>query len=362
MNIKKYNKFWLLVAGIFLIFMIQEIRFSWQSAEMRNSHANMEIHFLEMQSKLKSLELKNKQNFVNAQRISLPLIFCGDTLNMDDHFIKERVEREFYSLLGNQGQIQLYFKRSGRFLPMIEMHLAAANLPDDLKYIAVHESALLPRIRSRSNAVGLWQFMYHTGRLYHLQINSYIDERQDPERATQAAIKFLKDLYKKFESWPLVLAAYNGGQGRIQRSLKKQSTDALIVLSLPEETERYYFKIVATKIILSDPENFGFKFSDEDYFNIPPLLEMSYTVDRSQISLEELANIFDLKLIEFKDFNPHLLSNYLPAGKYMLKIPELNYIAYQEKILIPTDQPAGDVEHSPAKADESIEIDRSTLQ
>ena len=298
---------------------------------MISTQTQLKIQINEMQSRLNFLATTDRQSFVNAQRIPSLLTFCGDTLDMSNPFIRERVEREFYSLLGNQGQIQLYFKRTGRYLPMIESQLLAAGLPDDLKFIAVHESALLPRIRSRSNAVGLWQFMYHTGRLYRLQIDKYIDERRDPEFATRAAIKFLSDLYNKFESWPLVLAAYNGGPGRIQRSLKKHDTNEFIALSLPEETERYYFKIVATKIILSDPEGFGYLFSDEDYFNIRSLLETEIKITGQQKSLTHIAELFDLDLIEFKEFNPHIINNFLPVGTYTVKVPEENFLSYHEK-------------------------------
>ena len=138
-------------------------------------------------SQLDSVE---RRSFVNIHKIPLPVVFCGDTLDYSNQLIREKLEREFYSLLGEQGQIQLYLKRSAKYFPMIERHLDDANLPDDLKFLAVHESALIPNIRSRSNAVGLWQFMRQTGQLYKLKINRYIDERRDPEKATMAATCF----------------------------------------------------------------------------------------------------------------------------------------------------------------------------
>jgi len=332
MNLKKPNKFWLIIAGLFLILALEEIRFLWQQAEVRNTTTSLQNQLQQMNEKMKSMEQLGRRSFVNAQKITSPVVFCGDTLDMSNPFIRERVEREFYSLLGDQGQIQLYFKRTARYLPMIEMYLEAAHLPDDLKYIAVHESALIPVIRSRSRAVGLWQFMYNTGRLYHLKIDKYIDERRDPEKATQAALRFLSDLYKHFESWPLALAAYNSGQGRVRRSMKKNKTDEFIALALPEETKRYYFKIVATKIILSDPLKFGYDFASEDYFHTPILVEVNYKIEHSQMHLEELAEQFDLDLISFKEFNPHIVQNYLPAGTFSLKIPPENFLSYQEKL------------------------------
>jgi hypothetical protein len=250
---------------------------------------------------------------------------------MENPYIRERVEREFYSLLGDQGQLQLYMKRTERYLPMITTYLVEAGLPEDLKYLAVHESALLPKIRSRSNAVGLWQFMYATGRLYKLKINRYIDERRDPEKATKAAARFLGDLYKQFGEWPLVLAAYNGGQGRLGRSIKKHNSKSLIDLSLPEETERYYFKIVATKIIVSRSEEFGFALERHEYFPTPEKTELEFTIHESQMTLEQIAAVFDMSIVALKEFNPQFRNTYLPTGNYKLKVPVDSYLKYKEK-------------------------------
>jgi hypothetical protein len=302
------------------------------------------------------LEVQLGRSFVNAQSIPDPLIFCGDTLDMDNRFVRERIEREFYSLLGDQGQLQLYIKRSQRYLPIFEKHLREAGLPDDLKYLAVHESALIPKIRSRSRAVGLWQFMYATGRLYKLRIDRYIDERRDPEKATEAAIRFLGDLYKKFKSWPLVLAGYNGGQGRIHRSVRDQKSDDLIDLSLPEETERYYFKIVATKIILSHKETYGFLFEDEDYFEPLPTIKIKFTVRKSRMTIQEMSDLFEMPLVALKDYNPHIRRSYLPAGTYSLNLPEENhriYLAKKEGIRLNIQEGSSDAGHGENESEEN---------
>lgn len=276
-------------------------------------------------SQLDSVE---RRSFVNIHKIPLPVVFCGDTLDYSNQLIREKLEREFYSLLGEQGQIQLYLKRSAKYFPMIERHLNHANLPDDLKFLAVHESALLPNIRSRSNAVGLWQFMRQTGQLYKLKINRYIDERRDPEKATMAAIKMLKDLYNIFESWPLVLAAYNGGFGRVRSSIKKNNSMSFVDLSLPEETKRYYFKIIVAKIILSQPEEFGYKFLENDYFRNPDNDEIHFTISKHRMSLTDIARVCGLTIAQFKTYNPQIISSYLPQGLYSIKIPAENYAVY----------------------------------
>ena len=313
-----------------LLFFCQQYLLFDERAELLDQHSRIKEELETLQQKIDSLESINKRSFVNVQKVSLPVVFCGDTLDMDNHFLRERVEREFYSLMGNQGQLQLYFKRTERFFPMIEGYLKNARLPEDLKYLSVHESALLPKIRSRSNAVGLWQFMYATGRLYKLKINRYIDERRDPEKATAAAMRLLNDLYKRFKNWPLVLAAYNGGQGRIQQSMKKQNSNSLIDLFLPEETERYYFKIVATKIILSQPEKFGFMFEGHDYFPSTKTVEIEFTIHKNKLTLEEIASAFEMSLVALKEFNPQLINSHLIRGSYKIRIPSENYSRYLE--------------------------------
>ena len=211
---------------------------------------------------------------------------------------------------------------------MIERSLRAANLPDDLKYLAVHESALIPNIRSRSNAVGLWQFMRQTGRLYGLIINHYIDERRDPEKATSAATTMLKDLYNVFGSWSLVLAAYNSGMGRVRNSIQRCNSTSFVDLSLPEETERYYFKIITVKVILSQPEKFGYKFLKDDFFHSTDNQEIIFEVKRQRMYIDEIAKICGLTISQFKNMNPHVINSYLPQGNYYLKIPPENYAVY----------------------------------
>jgi hypothetical protein len=208
---------------------------------------------------------------------------------------------------------------------MIDRYLKQNNLPPDLKYLAIHESALLPKIRSRSNAVGLWQFMRATGRLYGLKINRYIDERRDPERATQAAMRFLKELFRYYEDWPLVMAAYNGGHGRVSRALKNQNAQSFFDLSLPEETERYYFKVVATKILLSDPEKYGFTLSAHDFFTPTATVSVEYVIKQDRKTLEEICVYYDLPQAEFKFLNPKVIGSYLPRGTYEFHIPQDNY-------------------------------------
>ena len=332
MKIKRYLNIIVIVLLIFIVQVIYiEYSFSKQKEQMLDLQLNIDESFYNFSNRMQHLEndvlTSSQKSFVNSHKIPDKIYFCGNRIDLKDPFILESVEREFYSILSKQGQIQLYLKRIGRYSNMIETHLKEKELPLDLKYLSVHESALLPKIRSRSRAVGLWQFMSSTAHLYGLKVNKFIDERRDPEKATPAALRYLKDLHKRFGSWPLALAAYNGGPSRVKKSIQRQNAKDFYDLTLPEETERYYFKIIATKIILSNPEKYGFKMSGNDYYYPHPTQKIEFTIYESRKYLDEVADICDLNLATFKALNPSIKADYLPAGKYQLK-------TYTEQIAI----------------------------
>jgi len=315
-----------LLGALSILYLLQHQQYAEYAAK-QNYRLGRQIDTLNfiIQDLDERLSRAEKANHVSQYRLPDRILFCDDTLDLHSTLLRERNEREFYSLLSEHGQIQLYLKRSLRYLPMIENKLALVGLPVDLKYVAIHESALLPDIRSRANAVGLWQFMRGTGRLYRLKINRYVDERRDPEKSTEAAIRMLRDLYRKFGDWQLVLAAYNGGVNRIHRNIREQQTDEFIALTLPDETERYYFKIVATKLILENPVAYGFYIDEADYFYTPPIKAVDFTIHSSRMSLNELAELTGMELPAFKYLNPQFIHAFLPDGTYKVYIPESSY-------------------------------------
>ncbi len=335
MKVKKYLNVLLL---IIILLAVQTIYFEYTFSKHTQRLLNIQIKLTEdidgLNYRIQEIENEvafvSKRSFVNSHKIPKSIRFCGEKLNLDDPVIREKVEREFYSILSKQGQIQLYLKRIGRYNNLIESHLKKAGLPLDLKYLAIHESALLPKIRSRSRAVGLWQFMSATARLYKLKVNNYLDERRDPEKATPAAIRFLGDLHQQFGNWALALAAYNGGPTRIKRAIDRQNTDDFYSLTLPEETERYYFKIIATKIIVSNSEKYGFKMDRNDYYRPHKIEKLDFTVFETKKSLDEIAKICNLPISTVKDLNPAFRSSYLPSGKYTLNIPKYQYAVSQK--------------------------------
>ena len=194
-------------------------------------------------------------SLVASLRIDTPLEFCNERVPLEIQEVRERLEKELLLTLWDRPQVILWLKRSHRYFPYIEEMLQKSGLPDDLKFVPVAESALRPHARSSKGATGFWQFMRHTGRQYGLTINRRIDERRNIFPSTKAAIRYLKDLYNIFGSWSLAAAAYNMGEVGLAREIKEQGTDNYYNLYLPLETQRYLFRIISIKLILSDQKN-----------------------------------------------------------------------------------------------------------
>ncbi|MCK5679455.1 transglycosylase SLT domain-containing protein, partial [bacterium] len=212
-------------------------------------------------------------------------------------------------------------KRTPRYFPLFGQEIRALNLPDDLRFLAVAESSLIEGIHSRAGAAGLWQFMRHTGRRLGLRITSDIDERLDPIAATRCALKYLKFLKEKFSSWPLALAAYNCGEKRVSDAIKRQKTDNYFALSLPEESERYLYRMAAIKLILTNPTEYGYNISDDQFY--PPLKTDYISLNlKNEFSLVDFAIQLGSTYHSLRKLNPHLINKRLPKGKFNLGLPE----------------------------------------
>ncbi len=249
------------------------------------------------------------------------LVLCGERVPLEDPFIYEQLDREFNTMVHDQAQMVMCLKRAGRYFPYISRALKEAGLPDDLKYLAVTESYLLPYVQSRAGATGLWQFMQATGRGYNLKMNDVVDERLNPEIATRAAIDYFKYLYRMFKNWALVMAAYNCGEGRIASELKEQGASSYYELYLPRETMRYVFRIMAAKIILSDPEAYGYYLPAEQIYTPMQGDEIIFNLERAT-TLRELAEYSKSSVRLLRELNPELVTNTLPKGSYQLLVPK----------------------------------------
>lgn len=261
------------------------------------------------------------QSLIEAGRLSGPLTFCDEPVPVNEPDVKERLERELLITLNDSDSVILWLKRANRYFPHLESSLKANALPQDLKYLVVAESSLKPTALSAKGASGFWQFMEGTAKKYHLQVNPSVDERRNFSLATDAALKYLKDLYTLFSSWTLAAAAYNMGEEALKTEMLLQKENNYYHLFLNDETQRYVFRILAVKMILSNPEKYGFRLTEKDLY--PPV---SY--DIVEITTDEPVPIYlvaQAALTHFKaikDLNPHIKNYQLPAGRHILMIPK----------------------------------------
>ncbi|MFA5807673.1 MAG: LysM peptidoglycan-binding domain-containing protein [bacterium] len=167
-----------------------------------------------------------------------------------------------YFQTGGRKRFELYLSRSGKYVGMMQKILVRYGLPEDLVYVALIESGFSPKAYSVAKAAGPWQFISETGRRYGLRIDWWADERRDAEKSTHAAASYLRDLYGMFESWPLATAAYNAGEGKIQRAVTRYKSDDFSELIrhgyLKQETKDYVPKMLAALTIAKDPDKYGF--------------------------------------------------------------------------------------------------------
>jgi membrane-bound lytic murein transglycosylase D len=223
------------------------------------------------------------------------------------------------------------------YFPMFEEHLAKYNIPLELKYLAIVESALNPKAKSRVGASGLWQFMYPTGKQYNLEVTSYVDERYDPLKATEAACQYLSSLYGIFGDWSMVLAAYNCGPGNVSKAIRRSGGSQNywnIRKNLPRETANYVPAFLATFYIYEFKKEHGIlpKKAPLTYFETDTIMvkkQMSFKhiaelLDISEEQLEFLNPIYKLKVIPFETDKPHYLR--LPKEKMGL------FVSNEEKV------------------------------
>lgn len=218
-------------------------------------------------------------------------------------------------------RIQRALDRFYPYEPLIERIFAELGLPHDLVYLSLVESGFNPLAYSRARASGPWQFMKSTGRMYGLKVNWYVDERRDPMKSTVAAAHHLRDLYDQFGSWPLALAAYNAGAGKISRAIQKTGTRDFWRIartrSIRRETREYVPKFMATTIIATNPDHFGFRVSSQAVHQYEEV-----HLNKS-VHLRSLAKEAGIPFEELRRLNPELRRSIIPPDKggYDVKVP-----------------------------------------
>ncbi len=251
--------------------------------------------------------------------------FAEERVPLEQYDVKESLDNEMLSNAFWHSQMFRFIKRSNRYFPIIEPILKKNNIPDDFKYLAVAESGL-DDVVSPSRAEGKWQFLKRTAKDYGLTVDKYVDERYHLEKATQAACDYLNKAYKQFGNWTLAAASYNMGIEGLSRSLESQKVQSYYDLFLNRETAKYVFRIIAIKLVMEHPEQYGFYLTKGELY---PLIPTTFvTIDTTINDLKTFAIRQNCNYKILKQLNPWLRNTSLPvkANKsYQILFPKKGF-------------------------------------
>jgi hypothetical protein len=247
--------------------------------------------------------------------------FAGENTPLNISDVNERFDRELLVNANLHASTILILKRANRAFPIIEPILKKNGVPDDFKYLAVIESALLNAV-SGSGARGVWQFMPETAKEKGMEVNDCVDERYHLEKSTEAACKYLLAAKEKFGSWTLAAASYNGGMTGVSKQIDIQKVNNYYDLLLNDETSRYVFRILALKEIIKNPEKFGFDIPKQELYELFPTRKIE--IDSTVNNLADLAISQGINYKILKIYNPWLRDSKLEnknKKKYSIEIP-----------------------------------------
>lgn len=269
----------------------------------------------------------NKQNdkveFMNAKSLAIPghLEFAGEAVPLDDPDVRERLDRELHINTYWHTNTILMIKRANRWLPMISDELAKDSIPDDFKYIVAIETNFKNDTSPRG-AVGFWQFVKDAAVEKGLEVTNEVDERYDPVKSTRAAADYLRHAHEKFGSWTMAAASYNRGVTGMIKAIEHQKERDYYKLMLNEETSRYIFRILAAKMVLEDPEKYGFDVQPEHLYE--PFQTHGVEVTESIPNLVDWSQQNNITFRQLKRYNPWIQSDKLTvrSGKtYTIQLP-----------------------------------------
>ena len=258
---------------------------------------------------------------VYAPTIPDTLYFAGERVPLNQYYVRESLDRELVSNMYYQSSTLFNIKRATRVFPTIERILKEQGVPEDFKYLCVIESGL-QCVTSPAGAQGYWQFMKATGLKYGLEIGDDIDMRNDLEASTLAACRYLKDLKRRFGGWTEAAAAYNCGEGGLGKRLANQRQVSYYELLLNQETQRYVYRILALKLIMQHPQDYGFYVRRCDTYPEIPTTEVE--LSGQNVDLVDFAVLHGTTYKMLRTLNPWLTSSTLKnkAGNtYKVKIP-----------------------------------------
>ena len=241
--------------------------------------------------------------------------------NVEYNPVLEQVIKSF--LKNRRSSLERLMSLSDYYFPMFEQEMSNQKIPLEMKYLAIIESALNPKARSRAGATGLWQFMYATGKSYGLDVNNYVDERSDPVRSTKAAAKYLNELYKIFGDWDLTLAAYNSGPGNVTKAIRRSNGKTNywnLRPYLPRETAGYVPAFLATLYIFEYAKEHGFK----PQKRANHLFQTDTIRVKEAIPFKDIAEITGMDVQDIQFFNPSYQLDVVPyveGRNYAVRLP-----------------------------------------
>lgn len=251
--------------------------------------------------------------------------FCGEKVPLHLVDVQERLDRELVINRNLHASTELIIKRANRMFPVMEPILKKYGVPDDFKYLAVIESKLENAV-SPAGARGVWQFMPATAKEYGMEVNDFVDERYHLEKATEAACKYLLDAKKKFGSWTMAAASYNGGMAGMTRQMDRQKGTDYYDLLFAEETSRYVFRILAMKEIMQNPVKYGYDIPQNELYQ--PITTKKVEINTAVENLAEWSINQGINYKILKIHNPWLrdISLKNTSGKmYQIEIPIEGY-------------------------------------
>lgn len=241
--------------------------------------------------------------------------------NVEYNPVLEQVIKSF--LKNRRSSLERLMSLSDYYFPMFEQEMSNQKIPLEMKYLAIIESALNPKARSRAGATGLWQFMYATGKSYGLEVNNYVDERSDPVRSTKAAAKYLNELYKIFGDWDLTLAAYNSGPGNVTKAIRRSNGKTNywnLRPYLPRETAGYVPAFLATLYIFEYAKEHGFK----PQKRANHLFQTDTIRVKQAVPFKDIAEITGMDVQDIQFFNPSYQLDVVPyveGRNYAVRLP-----------------------------------------
>ncbi len=259
-------------------------------------------------------------HWITSPYIPEKVEFAGEAVPLNLFDVRESLERELIVNMNFHSSTLQYLKKISRYFPIIEPILAAHGIPDDFKYLSLIESDFMNKVSPRG-ATGFWQFMKGAAADYGLEVNAEVDERYHIEKSTTAACRYLNEAYKIFGNWTMAAASYNMGKGGLSKQVKRQQCDYYYDLLLNEETMRYIYRIAAVKLIMNDPQKYGFYVPEKEKYQV-----ISYT------DVEVKAAVTDWADFAFKHQTNYKMLKYLNPWLRDIKLTNAARKTYMVKI------------------------------